>query len=103
MYPDLKELLSILNDNKVQYLVVGGYAVSFHAQPRATGDLDILIKPDAENAAAGYAAQAAGRLAQDVENLPRARRGRRFNLVPCRAIAEAQAVIRSHGDGTFVG
>jgi hypothetical protein len=37
-------------------MVVGGYAVSFHAQPRATKDLDILIKPDAENAAAVYAA-----------------------------------------------
>ena len=56
MYPDLKELLSIFNDNKVKYLVVGGYAVSFHAQPRATKDLDILIKPDAGNAAAVYAA-----------------------------------------------
>lgn len=56
MYPDFKELLSILNDSKVKYLVVGGYAVSFHAQPRATKDLDILIKPDAENAAALYAA-----------------------------------------------
>lgn len=56
MFPDFKELLSILNDNKVKYLVVGGYAVSFHAQPRATKDLDILIKPDTENAAAVYAA-----------------------------------------------
>ncbi|MBI1867037.1 MAG: hypothetical protein HYS06_01845 [Methylocystis sp.] len=56
MYRDFKELLSIFNDNKVKYLVVGGYAVSFHAQPRATRDLDILIKPDAENAAAVYAA-----------------------------------------------
>ena len=56
MYQDFKELLSILNDSKVRYLVVGGYAVSFHAQPRATMDLDILIKPDAGNAAAVYTA-----------------------------------------------
>jgi hypothetical protein len=56
MYQDFKELLSILNDNKVKYLVVGGYAVSFHAQPRATKDLDILIKPETGNAAALYAA-----------------------------------------------
>ncbi|MFZ3328693.1 MAG: DUF6036 family nucleotidyltransferase [Methylocella sp.] len=48
--------MSILNDSKVRYLVVGGYAVSFHAQPRATMDLDILIKPDAGNAAAVYTA-----------------------------------------------
>lgn len=58
MYQDFKELLSTLNDNGVQYLVVGGYAVSFHAQPRATKDLDILIKPVAENAAVLYAALA---------------------------------------------
>ena len=59
MYPDFKELLSIFNDHKVKYLVVGGYAVSFHAQPRATKDLDILIKADTANAAAVYAALAA--------------------------------------------
>lgn len=56
MYEDFKELLSILNDSKVKYLVEGGYAVSLHAQPRATKDLDILIKPDAKNAAAVYTA-----------------------------------------------
>jgi hypothetical protein len=58
MYRDFKELLSRLNAHKVKYLVVGGYAVSFHAQPRATKDLDILIKADTLNAAALYAALA---------------------------------------------
>jgi hypothetical protein len=58
MYPDFKELLSLFNDHKVKYLVVGGYAVSFHAQPRATKDLDILIKANPANAAAVYAALA---------------------------------------------
>ncbi len=58
MYKDFKELLSLFNEHKVKYLVVGGYAVSFHAQPRATKDLDILIKADAENAAAVYTALA---------------------------------------------
>jgi hypothetical protein len=52
MYQDFKELLSLFNELKVKYLVVGGYAVSFHAQPRATKDLDILIKADADNAKA---------------------------------------------------
>jgi hypothetical protein len=33
---DFNELLSIFNDYKVKYLVIGGYAVGFHAQPRAT-------------------------------------------------------------------
>jgi hypothetical protein len=58
MYPDFKELLSLFNAHKVKYLVVGGYAVSFHAQPRATKGLDILIKTDAANAAAVFAALA---------------------------------------------
>jgi hypothetical protein len=56
MYPDFKELLSVLNVHEVKYLIVGAYAVSVHAQPRATKDLDILVKPDAENAKAIYAA-----------------------------------------------
>lgn len=56
MYPDFKELLSVLNAHSVKYLVVGAYAVSMHAQPRATKDLDIWIKPDPENAKAVYGA-----------------------------------------------
>jgi hypothetical protein len=58
MYPDFKELLSVLNAYRVKYLVVGAYAVSVHAQPRATKDLDILILPEAENAKKIYAALA---------------------------------------------
>jgi hypothetical protein len=56
MYPDFKELLSVLNAHSAKYLVVGAHAVSAHAQPRATKDLDIWIKPGAENAKAVYAA-----------------------------------------------
>jgi hypothetical protein len=58
MHRDFKELLSILNAERVKYLVVGGYAVSLHAQPRATKDLDILIRPDTANAAALFRALA---------------------------------------------
>ncbi len=56
MYPDFKELLSVLNAYQVKYLVVGAYAVSIYAQPRATKDLDILVKADVENAKAVFAA-----------------------------------------------
>ncbi len=56
MHNDFKELLSILNAEGVKYLIIGGYAVSLHAQPRATKDLDILIKPDKVNAAALFRA-----------------------------------------------
>src|ERR1039458_1776050 len=58
MHRDFKELLSILNAENVKYLVVGGYAVSLHAQPRATKDLHILIRPDKANAAALFRALA---------------------------------------------
>jgi hypothetical protein len=47
-----------LNDRHVKYLVVGGYAVSFHAQPRGTKDLDVFVSPDLKNAKALFAALA---------------------------------------------
>ena len=56
MFDEFKELLSIFNARKVRYLVVGGYAVSLHAQPRSTQDIDILIASDAQNARAVYGA-----------------------------------------------
>jgi hypothetical protein len=56
MFPDFKELIALLNEHKVRYLVVGGYAVARHAQPRATKDLDILVQTTPKNAAAVYAA-----------------------------------------------
>src|SRR5579862_7750112 len=56
MYPDFKELLSVLNAHSVKYLIVGAHAVSAYAQPRATKDLDIWIKPEAENAKALFVA-----------------------------------------------
>jgi predicted nucleotidyltransferase len=46
---DYKEFIASLNDNKVQYLVVGGYAVAFHGHPRYTKDIDIWIEPTDEN------------------------------------------------------
>jgi hypothetical protein len=58
MFPDFKDLIALLNKHKVKYLVVGGYAVGRHAQPRATKDLDILIQLAPKNAAAVYAALA---------------------------------------------
>jgi predicted nucleotidyltransferase len=52
MYRDFRELLSILNESGVKYLVIGGYAVGYHAQPRVTKDLDLLVKSDLVNATA---------------------------------------------------
>ena len=48
--PDFKEWLILLNENQVEYLIVGAYALAFHGCPRFTGDLDILVRPDPGNA-----------------------------------------------------
>lgn len=56
MYQDYKDLLSAFHAHGVKYLIVGGYAVIFHAQPRFTKDLDLFIKSDPANAQATYAA-----------------------------------------------
>ena len=47
---DFKELLELLNSHKVEYLVVGGYALAFHGAPRFTGDIDLFVKPEGANA-----------------------------------------------------
>jgi len=47
---DFKELLELFNAHKVKYLIVGGYALAYHGVPRYTGDIDIFVKPDKENA-----------------------------------------------------
>ena len=49
--PDFKEFLALLNSEKIEYLVVGGYAVGYHGYPRPTGDLDVWIAMDPDNAA----------------------------------------------------
>ena len=58
MYQDYKDLLSAFHAHGVRYLIVGGYAVIFHAQPRFTKDIDVFIKADLANAQAVYAALA---------------------------------------------
>src|SRR2546423_14172425 len=44
--PDFKEFLALLNSEKIEYLIVGGYAVSYYGYPRPTGDLDVLVAVD---------------------------------------------------------
>ena len=58
MNQEYKDLLSAFHARGVKYLIVGGYAVIFHAQPRFTKDIDIFIGTDPENARAAYAALA---------------------------------------------
>jgi len=47
---DFKEFLKLLNEHKVKYLVIGGYAVGYHGYPRATEDIDIWIAMNPTNA-----------------------------------------------------
>jgi hypothetical protein len=47
---DFKEFLNLLRVNRVEYLLIGAYAVGYHGYPRATQDLDIWIAPTPENA-----------------------------------------------------
>lgn len=48
---DFREFFTSLNECRVRYLVVGGYAVALHGHPRYTKDIDIWIALDEENAA----------------------------------------------------
>ncbi len=48
--PDFKEFLKLLNAQKVEYLLIGGYAVGYYGYPRATADLDIWIAVHPQNA-----------------------------------------------------
>ena len=47
---DFRDLFELLNAHKVEYMIVGAYALAFHGVPRYTGDLDIFVRPDPENA-----------------------------------------------------
>ena len=53
---DFRDLLSALNEEKVEYLLVGAHAVIFYTEPRYTKDMDILINPTEENATRAYKA-----------------------------------------------
>lgn len=47
---DFRDLLALFNAQKVDYIIVGAHALAYHGAPRYTGDIDILVRPDSENA-----------------------------------------------------
>jgi len=49
--PHYKELLQLLNEFQVEYLIVGGYAVMKYGEPRYTKDLDVWVNNSPENSA----------------------------------------------------
>ena len=51
MNSDFRDLLQQCAEHEVRYLVIGGYAVIHHSEPRFTRDLDVWLEPTAQNAA----------------------------------------------------
>ena len=49
---DFSDLLSLFNAKRIRYMVIGGYAVVQHAEPRFTNDLDLWIDTETSNAEA---------------------------------------------------
>lgn len=47
---DFEELFASFNSHSVKAVIVGAYALAFHAKPRYTKDIDILVEPSRENA-----------------------------------------------------
>ena len=72
--PDFKDLLGLFNVHKVEYIIVGGYALAYHGAPRYTGDIDIYVKPDPQNAGqimkalAEFGFSSVGLTVEDFEN-----------------------------------
>jgi hypothetical protein len=48
---NFREFIALLNSERVKFLIVGGHAVTFHGYPRFTGDLDVWVATDPDNAA----------------------------------------------------
>jgi hypothetical protein len=57
--PDFRDMLSALSAAEADYLVVGAYALAAHGFPRATGDIDLWVRPTEENATRVWEAIAA--------------------------------------------
>jgi hypothetical protein len=47
---DFRDLLALFNAHEVDYVIVGAHALAYHGAPRYTGDMDILVRSDLENA-----------------------------------------------------
>ena len=86
--PDYKEMLSTLLQEKVEFILVGAYAMAIHGFPRATGDIDIFVRPNPENARRLFKALAKfGAPLQGVQEADFAKEGTIFQIgVPPRRI-----------------
>ena len=50
LHEDFRDLLVLFADADVEFVVVGAYALAFHGAPRASGDIDLFIRPSSANA-----------------------------------------------------
>ena len=50
IHPDFEELLRLLEEHGVEYMIVGGYAVAYHGHPRFTKDIDLFFRVTDDNA-----------------------------------------------------
>ena len=94
MFADFQDLIALLNKHNAKYLVIGGYAVSRHAQPRDTKDLDIFILPVTDNAKAVFAALrefGAPLISRDDLIAAKLAAGRDQDLVDVKALRKAAA------------
>jgi len=55
---DYKDILQLLSEEQVDFMIVGAYALGVHGYPRATGDIDIWVRPDKINSEKLYRALA---------------------------------------------
>jgi hypothetical protein len=78
--PDFKDFLTLLRSHRVEYLLIGGYAVGYHGYPRATADMDIWVARTPENA---------GRLAAVLREF-----GFLDSAIPADAFLEKDRIIR---------
>ena len=67
LIPHYRDILLELSAAEVEYLLVGAFAVAVHQYPRATGDIDLWVRPDPVNAERVW--QALARFGAPVENL----------------------------------
>lgn len=56
IHPDFHDFIKSLQDSNVNFLIIGAFALAHYGTPRFTGDLDVWVKPDADNAHALLAA-----------------------------------------------
>lgn len=81
MSPDFKDLLSTFNAHGVEFIVVGAHALAAHGRVRATGDMDVWVRPEKSNAKRAFQAlQAFGAPVRDLNEEDLARDGTVFQI-----------------------